>query len=170
MPAADNAVVQALRSFPANGVYFLASKKDVVQGFRHHEEQRVESYSWNKDFSVLEADLRVDGLNAVSFFVEQGKLSFGCDCHAWKAGISLCARHRRAADHNQFVVSTPVPEAPGRFAVFGHLETYACRRQRLHHRHLFLNRQISCLTTGRFAQCPDGRKVAAPSVAPGAKG
>ena len=67
MPAADNPVVQALRNFPASSVYFLAPKNEVVRGFRHHEEQRLESYSWNKDFTVLEANLRVDGLNAVSF-------------------------------------------------------------------------------------------------------
>ncbi len=84
MPATDNAVVQALKSFPVSGVYFLASKYEVVEGFRHHEEQRVKAYSWNKDFSVLEADLRVDGLNAVSFWVEQSKLGFGCDCRVWK--------------------------------------------------------------------------------------
>jgi non-specific serine/threonine protein kinase len=83
MPVADNALLQALRSFPANSVYFLASKKDVVQGFRHHEEQRVESYAWSKDLSVLDANLRVDGLNAVSFSVEQGKLKFSCDCRSW---------------------------------------------------------------------------------------
>ena len=84
MPATDNAVVQALKSFPASGVYFLASKNDVGKVFQHHEEQRVKSYSWNEDFSVLEADLRVDGLTAVSFWVEQSKLGFGCDCRVWK--------------------------------------------------------------------------------------
>jgi hypothetical protein len=55
-----------------------------MKGFQHHEEQRVRSYSWNEDFSVLEADLRVDGLTAVSFQVEQSKLGFGCDCRVWK--------------------------------------------------------------------------------------
>ena len=90
MPLQDNLVVQALRSFPANSVYFLAPKKDVLLGFRYHEEQRVESYSWNRDFSVLEANLRADGLKAVSFWVEQGKLRFGCNCRVWKAE-SHCA-------------------------------------------------------------------------------
>src|SRR5688572_25749704 len=84
MPASDNAVVQALKSFPASGVYFLTSKQDVVKGFRYHEELGVQSYSWNKDFSVLEADLRVDSANTVSFWVEQDKLSFRCDCRVWK--------------------------------------------------------------------------------------
>jgi superfamily II DNA or RNA helicase len=83
MPVADNPVIQALRSFPAHSVYFLAPKREVVTGFRQHEEQRVESYAWNEDFTVLEANLRVDGLNAVSFWVEQGKLGLKCDCHWW---------------------------------------------------------------------------------------
>lgn len=90
MPVLDNPVIQALRSFPANTIYFLASKQDVVKGFQHHEEQRVESYSWSKDSSVLEANLRVDGLNAVSFWVEESKLRFDCDCPAWKPE-SQCA-------------------------------------------------------------------------------
>src|SRR4030095_12965250 len=91
MPTAtDNAVVQALKSFPANGVYSLALKQDVVEGFRHHEEQRVESYFWNKTSTVLEASVRIDGRNRVSFWVEQSKLSVGCDCAAWKAE-SHCA-------------------------------------------------------------------------------
>jgi hypothetical protein len=76
--------IQAIRFFAANNVYFLEYKHDVLKGFRHHDEQRVESYSWNKDPSVLEANVRVDGLNAVSFWVEHGRLSFSCDCHAWK--------------------------------------------------------------------------------------
>src|SRR5689334_11855791 len=84
MPATDNPVVQALRSFPANRVYSLASKKDLITGFRHHEEHRVESYSWKKDLTVLEANLRVDGLNAVSFTVDDGKLTMVCDCVDWK--------------------------------------------------------------------------------------
>jgi superfamily II DNA or RNA helicase len=83
MPLQDNPVVQALRNFPASGVYFLASKNDVMKGFQHHEEQRVRSYSWNEDFSVLKTELRVDGLNAVSFWVEQSKLGFSCDCRVW---------------------------------------------------------------------------------------
>jgi len=84
MSSADNPVVQALRSFPANGVYFLASRNDVVKGFRYHEEQRVESYSWDKDFIVLETSLRVDGPNVVSFSAKDGQLSFACNCHEWK--------------------------------------------------------------------------------------
>lgn len=83
MPNATNPVVQALRSFPPNSVYFLAPKQEVVTGFRQHEELRVESYAWNKDFTVLEANLRADGLNAVSFWTDQGKLGWSCDCHRW---------------------------------------------------------------------------------------
>ncbi|MCI0422109.1 MAG: DEAD/DEAH box helicase [Acidobacteria bacterium] len=88
MPVDDNPVIQAFRSFPANTLYFLASKKDVLAGFRYHEEQRVESYAWNKDCTVLEADLRVNGLNGVSFSAVDGKLSFQCDCHWWKPAIN----------------------------------------------------------------------------------
>ncbi len=84
MSSADNPVVQALRSFPANSVYFLASKNEVLKGFRYHEEQRVESYFWSKDRGCLETKLRVDGLTTVSFSMEDGKLSFACDCNEWR--------------------------------------------------------------------------------------
>ncbi len=90
MLTTDNAVLHALRDFPANSVYFLAPKKDVVLGFKYHEEQRLESYSWSKDATVLEANLRVDGLHGISFSVENSKLAVSCDCHWWKPG-SHCA-------------------------------------------------------------------------------
>ena len=86
MPPADNPVIQALRSFPANSVYFLASKSEVLKGFGYHEEQRVESYSWDKDRGALEATLRADCLSTVSFSVADGKLNLACDCNEWKPG------------------------------------------------------------------------------------
>src|SRR5262245_5159852 len=83
MPAADNPVIQAIQRFPANSVYFLATKKEVVEGFQHHQEMRVESYVWKKEFSVLEANLRVRGAVAVSFSAANGRLNFRCNCHQW---------------------------------------------------------------------------------------
>src|SRR5262245_35739388 len=83
MPAADNPVIQAIQRFPANSVYFLATKKEVVEGFQHHQEMRVESYVWKKEFSVLEANLRVRGAVAVSFSAANGTLNFRCNCHQW---------------------------------------------------------------------------------------
>lgn len=79
----ENEIIQTLKSFPPNQVYFVAPERFVRSGYQYHHQRRLTGYRWDKGASVLAAFVQGTRRYAVLFSIEEGALRFSCDCPAW---------------------------------------------------------------------------------------
>jgi non-specific serine/threonine protein kinase len=79
----ENEILRALRSFPANRVYFLAPKDYILRGFDYYEQGHLKSFVWGKDGATLTAYVMGTRRYAVDISVLNGKPRFSCECPAW---------------------------------------------------------------------------------------
>ena len=85
-PPAAPEVPRLLAAFQAlspAGLYTMAPKESVVRGYHDYEQQRLQSYAWSSDRSILTAWVQESRLYAVTFSLLDGMLDAQCDCPAW---------------------------------------------------------------------------------------
>lgn len=80
-----NAVLKALKDFPANTIYFIGPKEFFLRGYEYYRNDRLTAYHWLHNHSVLRALVQGTRAYSVDFTAEDGKLSSSCDCPAWTA-------------------------------------------------------------------------------------
>src|SRR5579863_7128 len=85
----QNDVIERIRAFPAGEIYSIGPKEFILRGFDYYTRERVESYSWSADGSLLSAHVRGSRLYCVQFTSHQGDLVFSCDCPIWSE-LSQC--------------------------------------------------------------------------------
>ncbi|HLG22313.1 MAG TPA: DEAD/DEAH box helicase [Candidatus Manganitrophaceae bacterium] len=83
MTAEENDILRFLKAVPPNAVYSLAPKAFFLRGFQYHREERVKSYGWSQNGAILTASVLGTRLYSVQCSVEEGALSFTCDCPVW---------------------------------------------------------------------------------------
>ncbi|WP_224962249.1 DEAD/DEAH box helicase [Geomonas subterranea] len=77
-------LLRHLFQMPAAGIYALADKVHLFNGFELCKRKPVRGVSWQKDGNVLEVELRdADVSCRVSLSLAQGEFSSACDCGAW---------------------------------------------------------------------------------------
>lgn len=79
----ENEIIQALRAFPPNEVYFVAPQPYVRSGYQYHHGRRLMGYQWDETASTLTAFVQGTRRYAVVFSVEEGALHTSCNCPAW---------------------------------------------------------------------------------------
>ena len=143
---------------------FSRPRRMWSKAFGTTKNRRVESYSWNKDFSVLEADASCRW-SEYGFFLggADGKLRFGCDCREWKPE-SHCA-HVIGALLTTINLLTPhlFPRRREDPRYLDALKRMLAGETTLHHRRLFLSWQISPIKMGALVRAPDRWKLPHPA-------
>ncbi|MBU5612417.1 DEAD/DEAH box helicase [Geomonas sp. Red51] len=77
-------LLRHLFQMPAAGIYALADKVHLFNGFELCKRKPVRGLSWHKDGSVLEVELRDAEVSCrVSLSLAAGEFSSACDCGAW---------------------------------------------------------------------------------------
>ncbi len=76
-------MINKLKALPPNIVYTLAPKDYVVRGYDYFEQERLESFRWEVDRSLLTAVVRGAKRYTVDFSVENDKLVHICHCPVW---------------------------------------------------------------------------------------
>ncbi|UPU38293.1 DEAD/DEAH box helicase [Geomonas paludis] len=77
-------LLRHLFQMPAAGIYALADKVHLFNGFELCKRTPIRGLSWHKDGSVLEVELRDAELSCrVTLSLVQGEFSSACDCGAW---------------------------------------------------------------------------------------
>ncbi|QWV95671.1 DEAD/DEAH box helicase [Geomonas oryzisoli] len=77
-------LLRHLFQMPAAGIYALADKVHLFNGFELCKRKPVRGLSWHKDGSVLEVELRDAEVSCrVTLSLLQGDFSSACDCGTW---------------------------------------------------------------------------------------
>ncbi|MBJ6799137.1 DEAD/DEAH box helicase [Geomonas sp. Red259] len=77
-------LLRHLFQMPAAGIYALADKVHLFNGFELCKRTPIRGLSWHKDGSVLEVELRDAEVSCrVSLSLTQGEFSSACDCGTW---------------------------------------------------------------------------------------
>ncbi|MBU5636357.1 DEAD/DEAH box helicase [Geomonas sp. Red69] len=77
-------LLRHLFQMPAAGIYALADKVHLFNGFELCKRKPVRGVSWHKDGSVLEVELRDAEVSCrVTLSLLQGDFSSACDCGTW---------------------------------------------------------------------------------------
>ena len=79
-----NPLLRHLFQMPAAGIYALADKVHLFNGFELCKRTPIHGLGWLKDGSVLEVELSDGGVSCrVSLSIVQGEFSSACDCGTW---------------------------------------------------------------------------------------
>ncbi len=78
-------IIQQLRTYPPNTIYFLAEKHAFLNGIKYARTGALESYAWDESQSKLVAFIRGGHLYEVSFSLMNEQLRCVCTCPAWTA-------------------------------------------------------------------------------------
>lgn len=88
-------MINHFKALPPNIVYTLAPKDYVVRGYDYFDQERLESFRWEIDRSLLTASVRGTKRYAVDFRIEDDQLVHICNCPAWTAATQckhvICA-------------------------------------------------------------------------------
>ena len=76
-------LLNALESFPANSIYSMSPKNNLMQGFDYYKKNSLQGFKWDKEFSSLTAQVYGDRHYAVKFSQPGNKLSLSCNCSEW---------------------------------------------------------------------------------------
>ncbi|WP_224982526.1 DEAD/DEAH box helicase [Geomonas agri] len=77
-------LLRHLFQMPAAGIYALADKVHLFNGFELCKRLPIRGLSWHKDGSVLEVELRDAEVSCrVTLSLVQGEFSSACDCGTW---------------------------------------------------------------------------------------
>ncbi len=76
-------MINYLKALPPNIVYTLAPKEYVVRGYDYFHKERLESFRWEHDGSLLTAVVQGARRYAVDFMLLDDELDFLCNCSAW---------------------------------------------------------------------------------------
>ena len=78
-------LLDKLKALPPNHLYALAPKDCILRGYDYYSRERLESYRWNTDKTVLTAYVRGNRQYVVQLFEEGRQLSYTCNCPAWSS-------------------------------------------------------------------------------------
>ncbi len=76
-------MINHLKALPPNIVYTVAPKEYVVRGYDYFHQERLESFRWEHDGSLLTAVVKGTRRYSVDFMMLDDELDFLCDCPAW---------------------------------------------------------------------------------------
>lgn len=76
-------MINHLKALPPNSVYTLAPKDYIMRGYDYFHQERLESFRWEHDRSLLTAVVRGTKRYAVEFRLEDDELAYVCNCQAW---------------------------------------------------------------------------------------
>ncbi|HDH05804.1 MAG TPA: DEAD/DEAH box helicase [Nitrospirae bacterium] len=76
-------LLNALESFPANSIYSMSPKNNLMQGFDYYKKNSLQGFKWDKEFSSLTAQVYGYRHYAVKFSQPGNKLSLSCNCSEW---------------------------------------------------------------------------------------
>jgi superfamily II DNA or RNA helicase len=76
-------VLEHLKAFSPNHVYFLAPKAYVIRGYEYYAQERLESYNWDRTQTTLAASVRGATHYTVRFGVDNGHVMYSCTCPVW---------------------------------------------------------------------------------------
>jgi len=83
MSKRDHVLIRSLKALPPNTIYLIAPKDFVVRGYDYYRRERLASYTWSKDQDTLTASVLGTKLYAVRFTMDDGALTYTCECPAW---------------------------------------------------------------------------------------
>ena len=83
MSTHDHELIRILKTLPPNTVYLIAPKDFVVRGYDYYRREQLASYTWSKDQHTLTASVLGTKLYAVRFTMDDGALTYTCECPAW---------------------------------------------------------------------------------------
>ncbi|MCA9472075.1 MAG: DEAD/DEAH box helicase [Nitrospirales bacterium] len=78
-------LLQKLKALPPNHLYALAPKDYILRGYDYYSRERLESYRWNADYTVLTAYVRGSQQYAVQLSEQGAGLQYTCTCPAWSS-------------------------------------------------------------------------------------
>ena len=76
-------MIDYLKALPPNIVYTVAPKDYVLRGYDYFNKERLESFRWERDGSILTAIVQGGRRYSVDFMVEGHELEYVCNCPAW---------------------------------------------------------------------------------------
>ncbi|MBN4054507.1 DEAD/DEAH box helicase [Nitrospira defluvii] len=79
----DPEVLIRLKALQPSTLYIITSKAFFLRGFQYYQEERLERFSWNKDYTVLNGTVLGRALYTVSISLDGSDLSYKCNCPAW---------------------------------------------------------------------------------------
>lgn len=83
MDIMGNALLRHLIQMPAAGIYALADKVHLFNGFELCKRTPVSGVKWSEDGSALSLEVTDGGAHRVSLTFAQGEFSSSCDCGNW---------------------------------------------------------------------------------------
>ena len=83
MDSMGNALLRHLLQMPAAGIYALADKVHLFNGFELCKRTPVSRLEWSEDGSALSLEINDNGAYRVSLTFVQGQFSSSCDCGSW---------------------------------------------------------------------------------------
>jgi len=88
-------MIDRFKALPPNIVYTVAPKDYVVRGYDYFHQERLESFRWEVDRTMLTAVVRGTKRYAVDFMIEDDELVHICNCPAWTSATQckhvICA-------------------------------------------------------------------------------
>lgn len=81
----DPEVLTLLKALPPGGLYLITSKTTFLLGFNAYKEDRLQSFLWTENRTVLRCVLLDASSCSVTFSITNSRLHYECDCPIWTA-------------------------------------------------------------------------------------
>lgn len=85
--AAENSVnsdvLSLLKELNPGNLYLLTTKTTFLRGFQYYNDDRLKSFSWHENKTLLKGMILGSSLYTVSFSSRKNTLRYQCDCPAW---------------------------------------------------------------------------------------